>query len=76
METVEREIILIVYAQDDINEIEKVIIYKDRETALDALFGEHSGHSILMTAEVNRVVTPVVTPVATPVTMPLPGLEA
>ncbi len=68
MDTVERETILIVFSTEDIHEVEKVIIFKDRETAINALFGEHQGRSILMMAEVNREVTAV--------NMPLPGLEA
>lgn len=57
MDTVERETILIVLDSKQQNaEVEKVIIYKDRETALDAFFGQFWGRSILTMAEVNREV--------------------
>jgi orotate phosphoribosyltransferase len=73
MDTIERETIVIVYESKKASaEVEKVIIFKDRETAIDAFFGEYQGRSVLTMAEVNREVKQVQPSV---VQESLPGLD-
>lgn len=56
-DSVEREMVLVIFESAKHGaEVERVIVYKDRETALDAFFGEYKGRSVLTMAEINREV--------------------
>jgi hypothetical protein len=73
MNNVEMEMVLIIFAvdADGEDEIERVIVFKDRETALDA-YEANAEHAILTMAEINREVKQAHPSV---VQETLPGLE-